>query len=36
MEPLEVIVHHFKYDTPSLEAHLVTEPDEYPDSKQED
>lgn len=36
MKPLEVIVHRFKYDTPSLETHLVTVPDEYPDFKQED
>ena len=36
MELLEVVVRHFKYDAPSIKVHLVTAPDEYPDSKQED
>lgn len=36
MELLEVIIHHFKYDVPSIKVHLVTAPDEYPDSKQEE
>lgn len=30
-----VIVRHFKYDARSLEVYLVTAPDEYPNSKQE-
>ena len=33
---LEMIVRHFKYDEPSLEAHLATAPDTYPESKQVD
>lgn len=36
MELLEVVVRHFKYDAPSIKVHLITAPDEYPDSKQED
>lgn len=36
MELLEVIVRHFKYDVPAINVHLVTAPDEYPGSKQED
>lgn len=36
MELFEVIIRHFKYDAPSINVHLVTAPDEYPDSKQED
>ena len=36
MELLEVVVRHFKYDVPSIKVHLITAPDEYPDSKQED
>ena len=36
MELLEVVVRHFKYDVPAINVHLVTAPDEYPDSKQED
>lgn len=36
MELLEVIVRHFKHDVPSIRVHLVTAPDEYLDSKQED
>lgn len=36
MELLEVVVRHFKYDAPSIKVHLITVPDEYPDSKQED
>ena len=36
MELLEVVVRHFKYDAPSVKVHLITAPDEYPDSKQED
>lgn len=31
---LEMIVRHFKYNAPSLEAHLVTAPDGYFDLKQ--
>ena len=31
---LEMIVRHFKYNAPSLEAHLVTAPDGYSDLKQ--
>lgn len=30
---LEMIVRHFKYNAPLLEAHLATAPDGYPDSK---
>ena len=36
MELLEVVVRHFKYDAPSIKVYLITAPDEYPDSKQED
>ena len=36
MELLEVVVRHFRYDAPSVKVHLITAPDEYPDSKQED
>ena len=36
MELLEVVVRHFKHDAPSIKVHLITAPDEYPDSKQED
>ena len=31
---LEMIVRHFKYNAPSLEAHLLTAPDGYSDLKQ--
>lgn len=36
MELFEVIIRHFKYDAPSIKVHLITAPDEYSDSKQED
>lgn len=36
MELLEVVIRHFKYDVPSINVHLVTAPDEYADSKQEE
>ena len=36
MELLEVVIRHFKYDAPSINVHLVTAPDEYADSKQEE
>ncbi|MEG0417828.1 MAG: BREX system Lon protease-like protein BrxL [Gordonibacter sp.] len=36
MELLEVIIRHFKYDAPTINVHLITAPDEYSDSKQED
>ena len=31
-----MVVRHFKHDAPSIKVHLITAPDEYPDSKQED
>lgn len=34
MELLEVVVRHCKFDVTSVKVHLVTAPDEYPDSKQ--
>lgn len=36
MELLEVVVRHCKFDVTSVKVHLVTAPDEYPDSKQEE
>lgn len=36
MELLEVVVRHFKFDVPTINVHLVTAPDDYPDSKQEE
>ena len=36
MELLEVVVRHFKHDVPAINVHLVTAPDDYLDSKQED
>ncbi len=36
MELLEVVIHHFRYDAPSIKVNLVTSPDEYADSKQEE
>ena len=36
MELLEVAIRHFRFDAPSLDVHLVTAPDEYSDSKQEE
>lgn len=36
MELLEVVMRHFKFDAPVINVHLVTAPDEYPDSKQEE
>lgn len=36
MELLEVVVRHFRFDVPTIAVHLVTVPDEYPDSKQVD
>lgn len=36
MELLEVVIRHFKYDAPSINVHLITAPDEYPDSNQEE
>mgnify|MGYP004668112909 FL=1 len=36
MELLEVVIHHFKYDTPTINVQLITAPDEYVDSKQVD
>lgn len=36
MELLEVVIRHFRYDAPSIKVNLVTSPDEYADSKQEE
>lgn len=36
MELLEVVVRHCKFDVTSVKVHLITAPDEYPDSKQEE
>lgn len=36
MELLEVILSHFDYTVPEVIVHLLTSPDEYPDSKQTD
>jgi len=36
MELLEVAIRHFRFDAPSLDVHLVTASDEFPDSKQEE
>lgn len=36
MELLEVAVRHCKFDVTSVKVHLITAPDEYPDSKQEE
>ena len=36
MELLEVVVRHCKFDVTSVKVHLITAPDEYSDSKQEE